>query len=148
MSNDTETVKDLMTANVVTIRMDDTLRMARKIFEQRSFHHLIVVEENKPIGVLSDRDLLKHLSPFVGARFSHRVQDSATLMKRVHQMMTRAVIAIGPDVPVAEAADRMMSHHVSCLPVVDPDQTLVGILTIRDLVRWAVRQGCDEPLNA
>lgn len=133
-------VKDLMTTNVITIGMDDTLKTARMHFNRRRFHHLIVVENGRPVGVLSDRDLLRNLSPFIGVRFSERPQDLMTLTKKVHQIMTRRLISTHPDAPIAEAAERMMQERVSCLPVIDPEQGLVGIITSGDLVRLVVRQ--------
>jgi acetoin utilization protein AcuB len=131
-------VRDLMTAEVITIGMDDTLHRARQIFHEKRFHHLVVMEEGKPIGVLSDRDLLRQLSPFVGVRMSERPQDLATLQKRVHQFMTRRLISVEPDATIPEAARLFMRQRVSCLPVIDTAGRLVGILTTRDLVRWVV----------
>ena len=138
MPSEMLTVRDLMTTDVVTIGMDQPLKDARRIFNRRRFHHLIVLDKGQPVGVLSDRDLLKHLSPFVGVRFSERPEDGATLNKRIHQMMTRELVFIRPEASGTEAALRMMHHHVSCLPVIDTEKNLVGIITIRDLVRWIV----------
>jgi acetoin utilization protein AcuB len=140
MSGNPRTVRDLMTTEVITIGMDDTLRKAQQVFNGRRFHHLVVVEGGKPVGVLSDRDLLKQLSPFVGVRLSERAQDLATLAKRIHQFMTRQLISITPDASIAEAARTFMRQRVSCLPVIDSESHLVGIITTRDLVRWAVLQ--------
>ena len=148
MPTDTLTVRDLMRTHVVTISMDDTLKTARSVFNRRRFHHLVVLEKGKPVGVLSDRDLLKHLSPFVGALLSERPQDTATLKKRVHQMMTRKLVAVDPDASAAEALLRMREHNVSCLPVIDADARLIGIVTIRDLVRWVVAKESDTTLSA
>ena len=133
-------VRDLMTARIVTIGMDDTLRTAQRIFSRHKFHHLVVVESGKPVGVLSDRDLLKNISPFVGALLSELPRDSATLRRRVHQMMTRKLVSIGPDCEISLAAQRMMDEHVSCLPVIDNDDKVVGIITIHDLLRWLVKR--------
>jgi len=131
-------VCDLMTTNVVTIGMDDTLKSARSIFDRRKFHHLLVIEDGKVVGVLSDRDLLKNLSPFLGSPFSQRPQDAATLQKKAHQMMSRKLVSIGPDETISLAAERMMHERVSCLPVVDHDDKPLGIITIHDLLGWFV----------
>ncbi|HRR86002.1 MAG TPA: CBS domain-containing protein [Phycisphaerae bacterium] len=138
MTEQARKVREIMTTEVVTIGMDETLETARRIFNQRRFHHLIVVEGGKPVGVISDRDLLKNLSPFVGVRMSERAQDIETLRRRIHQVMTRRLVSIEPDAPVAQAARAMMHHKVSCLPVIKNGSTLVGIITLRDLVRWVV----------
>ena len=137
-------VREIMTTEVVTIGMDETLETARGIFNQRRFHHLIVMEGGKAVGVISDRDLLKNLSPFVGVRMSERPQDVGTLRKRIHQIMTRRLVSIEPDAPAAQAARTMMHHRVSCLPVIENGTSLVGIITLRDLVRWVVIDSIEE----
>jgi acetoin utilization protein AcuB len=139
MSDERYTVRNLMTTRLVTIQMDATLQDAQRIFQKCQFHHLIVVEADKPVGVLSDRDLLRHLSPFLGARFSERPQDAATLKTRIHQMMTRRLIAIEPEASATQAALKMMHHHLSCLPVIDADGKLLGIITRSDLLRALAR---------
>lgn len=56
---------------------------------------------------------------------------------RAHQIMSRHVITIGPDVSVADAINTMLAHHVSGLPVVDSGGRLVGILSEGDFIRRA-----------
>ena len=131
------TVADLMTRRVITIGMDDTLRRAKQLFEEHRFHHLVVVEKSKAAGVISDRDLLKHLSPFVGVATRERDQDTATLNRRIHQVMTRALVSVLPEATVVEAARHLIAHNVSCLPVIDEAGKLRGIVTSRDLLRWS-----------
>jgi len=131
-------VRDLMTSRIMTVRMDDTLETAQTIFNQRTFHHLVVLEHGEPVGVISDRDLLRHLSPFLGTGLSERGQDRATLYKPIHQIMTRQLVSIDPDACATEAARQMISRRVSCLPVIDEEKRLVGIITKRDLLRLVV----------
>ncbi|SDI30035.1 MULTISPECIES: CBS domain-containing protein [Bradyrhizobium] len=56
---------------------------------------------------------------------------------RAHQIMTRDVITVTPDTPIAEAADVMLRHHISGLPVLDDTKRLVGILTESDFLHRA-----------
>ena len=138
MAGPIQWVRDIMTTEVVTIGMDETLEAVKAIFHERHFHHLIVVDAGKPVGVISDRDLLKHISPFVGISMAERAQDVDTLKRRVHRIMTRQLVSVEPDIPVAQAARTMIHHKVSCLPVIEGGAGLVGILTLHDLVRWVV----------
>ena len=93
-----------------------------------------MVHQGRLIGVLSDRDLLKHISPFVGQNMMERPQDRRTLNLRVHQIMSRRLHTVGPEVSVQVAADRMIAAGVSCLPVVGPDGSALGIVTWKDLL--------------
>ena len=54
---------------------------------------------------------------------------------RAHQIMTRSVVTITPDATILEAADTMLQHHVSGLPVVDAAGKLVGIVSEGDFIR-------------
>lgn len=59
------TVADLMTANIVTIQPDETVEDAVYVFKAGLFRHLVVAENNKPVGVISMRDILKNLAPLL-----------------------------------------------------------------------------------
>jgi len=126
-------IDQIMTRRTITIGMDDHVRTVRDLFEEHAFHHLLVVEKGKLVGVISDRDLLRNVSPFLG-KFSERSEDMATLNRRVHQIMTRKPVTISPQMNVQDAARLMLERRVSCLPVVREDGHVVGIVTWRDLL--------------
>lgn len=127
-------VRDIMTTSVVTVSPEATLDAMRKLFAHEGFHHLVVVESGCVLGVLSDRDLLRHLSPWAGT-MGETKSDRATLRKKAHQVMTRELVTATPDEPVIEAIKRLLLASVSCLPVVDADGNCIGIVTWRDLLR-------------
>lgn len=126
---------------VVTVRLDDTLSHVKKLFDERAFHHLLVVEDGVVVGVISDRDLLRNLSPFAGNRFSERAQDAATLNRRVHQVMSRALVVASEQATLKEGIRLMLGKHVSCLPVVDARARPVGIVTWRDILGFFDQRG-------
>jgi acetoin utilization protein AcuB len=123
-----------MSTPVVTVTLDDSLSVVNEIFSNTKFHHLIVVENNKLFGVVSDRDLLKALSPRIGTA-AETQSDLATLNKRVHQIMTRKPIAIKQTDSIRKAIDIFATHTISCLPVIDEKGVPVGILSWRDIFR-------------
>lgn len=127
-------VDAIMSREPVTVGMDDDLHRVKDLFELYRFHHLLVLLGEKLVGVISDRDLLRASSPFVG-RASERPQDLATLNRRAHQIMTRDLVVVAPDTPVEEAARLMLDKRVSCLPVVAAEGQLLGIVTWRDQLR-------------
>lgn len=128
------TLADIMTRRLVTVDMDDMLSDVRAIFDRYRFHHVIVVREGKLAGVLSDRDLLKNLSPFIGNTMMERSQDANTLQRRVHQVMTRNPVVGQTEMTIPEAAKLVLDRNVSCLPVVDTTMRPRGIVTWRDLL--------------
>lgn len=131
-------VASIMSRQIVSIGPDEDIAAVRRLFDSTSFHHVLVIEGRHLRGVVSDRDLLKAISPFVGT-LSERTQDAATLKKKVHQVMNRTLVTIRKDELVPEAAKRMLDRDVSCLPVVNASGEPEGIITFRDVLRWVGR---------
>ncbi len=126
-------ISEIMVRVPATIRMDDDVKKVQDLFEEHGFHHLLVVEKGRLLGVVSDRDLLRNLSPFIG-KLAEKPRDLATLNRRVHQIMTRKPVTVSPEVSVEAAAHVMLERHVSCLPVITENGNLVGIVSSRDLL--------------
>ena len=128
-------LRDIMTARVVCVEADDPLEAVKQIFDSVKFHHLLVVDSTKKLsGVISDRDLLRALSPYVGTP-SENARDIATLKKRVHQIMTRQPITLPPEAGVADAIKVFLEHRVSCIPIVDKGLKPIGIVSWRDVLK-------------
>jgi CBS domain-containing protein len=64
---------------------------------------------------------------------------------KVGDLMSTRVVTIHPDSPIMDAAQLMLKHHVSGLPVVDDNGRIVGIVTEHDLVRRTDRPGAQQP---
>lgn len=116
------------------MEFDDRLSVVKEIFDRLKFHHLLVVENGRLQGVVSDRDLLRALSPFIGT-LAETNRDINTLERRVHQIMTRKLVTLTPEASVRDAIDVFLTHGISCLPVVDAQNRPVGIVTWRDVLR-------------
>jgi acetoin utilization protein AcuB len=128
----------VMTTRLVTVEIDDSLEVVKHIFDSVKFHHLLVVDSGKKLcGVISDRDLLRALSPYIGT-VSENARDTATLKKRVHQIMTRQPVTLPPEATVADAVKVFLEHRVSCIPVVGPGFKAVGIVSWRDVLKTLI----------
>ena len=131
------TVDKIMSRRVVCVSMDDSLKKVRETFDHVRFHHLLVMENGRLTGVISDRDLLKAVSPFVNT-LAELPRDVATLRKRVHQIMTRKLITIDADGNVLDAIKLFINEKISCLPVLHKDGSVAGILTWHDILKAIV----------
>ena len=127
-------VGSIMSTKLVTVQLDDKLSLVKEIFDTVKFHHLLAVEDGQLYGVVSDRDLLRALSPYIGSTVES-ARDLATLNKRVHQIMTRKPVTLRPEASVADAIALFLAHGISCIPIVDADMRPVGILSWRDVLR-------------
>lgn len=137
-----QTVRQLMTDHAVSVDMDASLSRIREVFESSRFHHLVVTEDHKVRGVISDRDLLKHISPFIGNKLMERPSDVNTLRKRAHQIMHRQPVTVKPDMSATDATKLLLEHGVTCLPVVNDHGKLIGIVTWRDLLKGCIDGTC------
>lgn len=127
-------VSKLMSKSIVTVELDEALRVVKKIFDQAKFHHLLVVEKNVLYGVISDRDLFKAISPHIGTP-EETLNDTLTLSKKVHQIMTRKLITLPQTANVYDAIHLFNQHNISCIPIVDEQKRPVGIVSWRDILR-------------
>jgi len=126
-------ISSIMTEKVITVDMDITLAAICGIFEDNKFHHLLVVEDGELRGVISDRDILKALSPFLNTP-GEQARDLTTLRKRAHQVMRRKPITITKDASAKDAVRLMFQKNISCLPVMSSDGQIQGIVTRKDLL--------------
>jgi acetoin utilization protein AcuB len=127
-------VRDIMSTRVVTVELDDRLEDVKRIFDSMRFRHLLVIEEGQLYGVVSDRDLLRALSPYIGSTVE-TPRDVATLNKRVHQVMSRKPITLREDATLGDAVDLFLNHHISCIPIVDAGFRPVGVVSWRDVIK-------------
>ncbi|MBM0493314.1 CBS domain-containing protein [Aeromonas jandaei] len=129
-------IRDIMTTRVATVSMDDRLSVIKDIFEQAHFRHLLVLEEGELVGVISDRDLFRAISPYLDSE-AEMTRDTETLTKRAHQIMSRYPVTIAPQLTVREGVQLMLEKNVSCLPVLE-NGALVGIISWKDFLRVAL----------
>jgi acetoin utilization protein AcuB len=127
-------IAEIMTRRVVTVGFDDTLATVKEIFDSVAFHHLLVVEDGHLQGVVSDRDLLRAMSPFIDS-VVESPRDIATLNKRVHQIMSRKLATLMPDAEVSAAISLFLDKRISCIPIVDGEFRPVGIVSWRDIFK-------------
>ncbi|MDO9138779.1 MAG: CBS domain-containing protein, partial [Methylobacter sp.] len=134
-------IADIMIAKPITVGMDTGLLVVKEIFDHVYFHHLLVEnEEDKTFaGVISDRDLLGALSPYVHTA-AETSRDKATFNKRAHQIMSRQVDTVSPATNCNIAVQKMLDADVSCLPVLDENKFILGIVTWKDFLKNYLRQ--------
>jgi acetoin utilization protein AcuB len=128
-------VKDLMRTHIVTLHFTDTLNVAEDIMNMGRIRHLPVLDGgNRVVGIVTQRDLYKaSISSVLGF---DRAREHEWLGKvKVQDIMTTTVTMIGAEAGVVEAVDKMVTEKIGCLPVVDEQGKLMGLLTETDCLR-------------
>jgi CBS domain-containing protein len=126
-------VRELMTTDVATIGRNDTLAAAGELMRTRRFRHLPVVEENRVVGMLSERDLFR-AALSTALNFGQKAQQEFLKTILVKEVMTDEVVTIGPEAEVKEAARLLLERRIGSLPVLEGG-SMVGIVSETDLLK-------------
>ena len=116
-------VKDIMTRNVKTISPNATMEEAAQEMRENKIGCLVVVEGEKPIGIITERDLAYKI-----------IAQGKSLETKVREVMSSDLKTIEKDANIKQAAKLMASHVIRRLPVVEKGK-LIGIVTIDDIMR-------------
>jgi len=122
-------LNEVFTRNVVTAGPEETLAAVAVRMQEHNVGTVVVVEDRRPVGIITDRDLALAL----GAQgFSPQAQ--------VQKVMTHHVLAIPEDAGIHTATRFMRDREVRRLPIVDKEDRLVGIVSLDDLLRFLGRE--------
>jgi len=130
------TVKELMQDKVFTVQPDDMVDRVFFLIHYEKIRHIPVVEKNRVVGMVSDRDLYKALGPRSQRGAVAAGKDSAQLHvipRKVRHLMRRGVVTIDPEETAFKAAAMMANKKIGALPVIKHGR-LVGIITATDLL--------------
>jgi CBS domain-containing protein len=129
-------VRHIMTRNLVVLHEEDNLAIAEDGIKTFSRRHLPVVEGEKLVGLLTERDLLRASVSMFDDDFALR-DDNLKKYFFVRELMTTNVVTVQPDTTLLDAIQTMKEKKIGCLPVVSPDGRLVGIVTQSDFTSLA-----------
>ncbi len=122
-------VQDIMTRRVQTVSHRENAEAAWNLMRWKRIHHLVVTGEGgEVVGVVSARDL------------GGRDRDEIRRIRPISAMMTAYAVKATPSMPVRQAANVMRGWNIGCLPVIEADGKLAGIVTVSDLLRLLAEQ--------
>ncbi|MBF0124659.1 MAG: CBS domain-containing protein [Magnetococcales bacterium] len=137
-------VSDIMATHIRTAKADDTIRSVAAVICTNNISGLPVVDEqNRLIGLVSEKDILNKLLPSFSDFLDDPVRSrdfvtmetayDGVLSMTVQTLMTQKVLSVAPSDPLLQAASRMTINKFRRMPVVDSDGILVGIITLGDI---------------
>lgn len=127
-------INSLMSTDLVTVDSMEKLSTIKEIFELVSFHHILVLENAKLVGVISDRDYFKSVGPRVGTELETD-RDRQPLNKRAHQIMNRRLVTLESGATVLDVVTCFHRNKISCLPVIGHNGEPIGIISWRDVMK-------------
>jgi acetoin utilization protein AcuB len=137
------TIRDIMTANLVTVSPDRSAKDIQGLFRENEFHHIPVVDKGQRlIGIISKEDILKlaYVLSLQTSGKTYSEKEYSTL--KAEDIMTRYPITLDPDDTVGLAADIFLANKFHALPIVEDDQ-LLGIVTTHDLLGYSFSEAME-----
>jgi acetoin utilization protein AcuB len=127
-------VKDWMSKDIISIEPNDSMHNATKLLKEHNIKMLPVINNNKLVGVVTDRDLKQAMASDATSLEIHELV--YLLMKiKIKDIMTKKPITVHRDFTVEETAEILLHNRISGVPVVDGRGNVVGIITQTDLFR-------------
>ncbi len=128
-------VNDIMTKSLITVNPDTTVKEMQETLNSNNIHHLLVSDQGKLVGIVSDRDILRIISPYLNTRVETE-KDLYTLTRTASQLMKKQPITITESTSIRDAARSLIENKVSLLPVVNSDGEAIGVLSWKDVMRY------------
>ena len=124
-------IRNLMTPRPFSIPVGAPLVDALLIMRKEGVRHLPVVDDDRLVGILSDRDILLRITPAIGEEAD---PDTEPLSLLVEEVMTPSPITVRETDDVAAVTDIMISERIGAIPVVDQVGAVRGIVSTVDLM--------------
>ena len=118
-------IRDIMEKNVITIEHDKTALDAACLISEKDVSFLIIMKDDKPVGVLSESDFVKRL-----AADNKKASDVI-----ISEIMSNKFRWVNPETEIEDAIQKMLNNNIRRLLILD-DNKLVGVLTQTDLTEF------------
>ena len=123
---------DVMSQNPITVTASETIGLADEIMSEHRFRQLPVVDGNKLLGIITDRDIRSFLS---GSLYSTTEAREKALQTKIPDVMTTEPLTLAPDDELPAAVELLIDEKIGGIPIVDEVEGLVGIVTYVDVLR-------------
>jgi CBS domain-containing protein len=127
MREEKDEVSEIMTKTVYALTPEARVGDALKLMANHDIGSVVVTKLGRPVGIITERDIVRIVA-----------KNPRHLSKRIREISSKTLITIGPKTSMIEALSIMSRNKIRRLPVVDGD-SLEGIVTERDLLRWVVK---------
>ena len=117
--------RDIMQKNVITIELEKTAQYASTILKDNDISFLVVVEDSKPVGIVSERDIVRKI-----------VAENKEASKiQLESIMSKKFKWVEPNSSIESAVQKMLNNNIRRLVVLE-DENLVGVITQTDLTEF------------
>ncbi len=132
-------VNDYMTSAIVTIEPDTSLLEAQRLMGINRIRSLPVMQEGQLVGLVTRTDMVR-VEPSRFASPKNQEQSLSVLLQSVEKIMTRQIFTTTPQANLITVAKTMLENKIHCLPVLNDEEKICGIITDSDLFRMVVKK--------
>ena len=119
-------VRDIMGKNVITIEQDKTSLDAATILKEKEISFLVIIRDEKPIGIVSERDIVQKVA----------AQDQKASEVQIESVMSKKFRWVSPETPIEDAVQKMLNNNIRRLNILDNDEKLAGVITQTNLAEF------------
>ena len=119
-----ESVRDIMIKDLLTISENETALKAAQLMTEKGVSCLIVLADDQPIGIVTERDFIKKIC----------LKELKLSSVKIGNMMSKIRTSASPDTPIDVAVQRMVNNRIRRLPIIENGK-VVGIITVTDLAK-------------
>lgn len=134
-----EKVESVMTKDVQTVNITNSLKEANELFNKYRIRHIPVVSGDKLIGILSQTDILRISFGNTFGDDQGGSDEAIFDMLSINQVMKHSPETLSPEDTIKDAAEVFAKREFHALPVVEGDK-LVGIITTTDIINYFIAQ--------
>lgn len=118
-------VRDIMEKNVITIPLDKTALDAAKLLKEKEISFLVIVQDDKPLGLVTERDIVRRIA----------AEDKSASSTKLENIMSAHFKWVEPSTTVDSAVQKMVNNNIRRLVVLE-NEKLVGVITQTDLAEF------------
>ncbi len=118
-------VQDIMTKQVITIDLNRGAVDAARLMADRHISSVIVLEKEKPVGIITERDFVKKIC----------AKELEISRVKAAEIMSRIRTFADPETSIDVAIQRMLNHNIRRLPILSQGKA-IGIITVTDLAKY------------
>jgi len=118
-------VRDIMEKNVITIDINETANNAANQMKENDISFLVIIENGKPVGVVSERDFVQKLC----------INNQNSFDVKISDIMSYKFRWVNPTTKIEDAIQKMLNNNIRRLLILD-DEKLVGVITQTDLASY------------
>lgn len=140
-------ISKLMTRQVVSIDPYVDIRNAQEMMTKHNIRHLPVVDEsNHLMGIVTDRDIRSAMPSSLLFEYISQEEKEKIFRIKIKDIMTKDLITVSPLDTLQDALLLLQRKKIGAFPVVDEHKKLVGIISVRDILRECINVlGLGEP---